>query len=454
MEEAGVTTGEANDPQSKATGITITVKFSGRSIPVTLSPDATIGDLKSILQPLTNVLPRGQKLIFKGKLLVDTTTLRASEVTGGAKVMLMASQGLHQGEENQCCTCQRDPQRPEQSRDRRTMEEAGATTGEANDLQSKTTGITITIKFSGRSIPVTLSLDATIGDLKSLLQPLTNVLPRGQKLIFKGKLLVDTTTLRASEVTGGAKVMLMASQGLHQGDGPILKEARSVPRRVDNANRMVNEKTQVRIDKNRLERWKVTRVVALSECNLKAIPDEVWSCGPSARVLDLSNNSVRDVPAHVGRLSSIQKLLLNANAIMDESINWEALTSLKYLTVLSVNQNQISTIPACIGDCNSLIEVDLSSNLLSELPETFGHLHDLKALYVSNNGLKSLPSTLFKMCLQLSTLDLHNTQITMDLLRQFEGWESFDQRRLLKHQKQLDFRVVGSAEFDEGADKN
>lgn len=37
---------------------------------------------------------------------------------------------------------------------------------------------------------------------------------------------------------------------------------------------------------------------------------------------------------------------------------------------------------------------------------------------------------------------------------QFEGWESFDQRRRLKHQKQLDFRVVGSAEFDEGADKN
>jgi len=124
---------------------------------------------------------------------------------------------LFKNEKNQSCTGQRDPQATEQSRDRRKMEEAGVTTGEANDPQSKTTGITITVKFSGRSIPVTLSPDATIGDLKSLLQPLTNVLPRGQKLIFKGKLLVDTTTLRASEVTGGAKVMLMASQGLHQG---------------------------------------------------------------------------------------------------------------------------------------------------------------------------------------------------------------------------------------------
>uniref|UniRef100_A0A2N9J4K7 Ubiquitin-like domain-containing protein n=1 Tax=Fagus sylvatica TaxID=28930 RepID=A0A2N9J4K7_FAGSY len=378
------------------------------------------------------------------------------------------------------------------------MAEAGATAGQASDPKAQNSNITITVKFSGRSIPVSLSHDSTITDLKSLLQPLTNVLTRGQKLIFKGKVLVDTMTLRALEVPNGAKVMLMASQGLHQGDGPILKEAETAPRRVDN--KLVIEKPQVPVDKNRLERWKATGVIALSEGNLKAVPDEVWACGPSARVLDLNNNSIRDLPDQVGCLSSIQKLSLNANAIVDESISWEALTSLKYLTVLSLNQNHLTTlpsalgavtslrqlhvannkltslpieiglltqlevlkvnnnrisiIPACIGDCNSLIEVDLSSNLLSELPETFGNLRDLKALHLSNNGLKSLPSTLFKMCLQLSTLDLHNTEITMDLLRQFEGWESFDERRRSKHQKQLEFRVVSSAEFDEGADKN
>ncbi|KAL6003146.1 hypothetical protein ACLOJK_023369, partial [Asimina triloba] len=45
--------------------ITVHVKFSGRSIPITISPDATVMDLKSHLQPITNVLPRGQKLISK-----------------------------------------------------------------------------------------------------------------------------------------------------------------------------------------------------------------------------------------------------------------------------------------------------------------------------------------------------------------------------------------------------
>lgn len=35
--------------------------------------------------------------MISGKVLADEMTLAASEVANGAKVMLMASQGLHQG---------------------------------------------------------------------------------------------------------------------------------------------------------------------------------------------------------------------------------------------------------------------------------------------------------------------------------------------------------------------
>ena len=55
----------ASEPNPNAT-ITINVKFSGVSIPISISPNSTIKDLKSLLLPSTNVLPRGQKLIFKG----------------------------------------------------------------------------------------------------------------------------------------------------------------------------------------------------------------------------------------------------------------------------------------------------------------------------------------------------------------------------------------------------
>ncbi|XP_052211300.1 LRR repeats and ubiquitin-like domain-containing protein At2g30105 isoform X3 [Diospyros lotus] len=304
----------------------------------------------------------------------------------------------------------------------------------------------ITIKFSGQSIPISLSLESTIRDLKSLLQPLTNVLPRGQKLIFKGRILDDHVTLRSSGVSDRAKIMLVASQGLHQGDGPIS--------RLANANRGKKNEKSVAVGKSHFERWKSTGVFALSGCNLTAIPDELWTCGPYARVLDLSHNSLQDVPASIGLLCYLERLLLNANEILDDFISWEGLTSLKSLTVLSLSQNQLYNVPASIGECTALLEVDLMANLLVELPETFGNLQNLKALYLSNNGLKALPPTLFKMCTQLSTLDLHGTQITMDMLRQFEGWEDFDTRRRLKLKKQLDFRVGGSAKFDEGADKS
>ncbi|GFP91197.1 lrr repeats and ubiquitin-like domain-containing protein at2g30105 [Phtheirospermum japonicum] len=353
--------------------------------------------------------------------------------------------------------------------------------------------IKLAIKFSGSTIPVEIAANSTIKDLKILLQTLTNVLPRGQKLIFKGKVLSDELTLASSGISDGSKIMLMASHGLHQGDGFVKRETQVLPG-------VKGGKKEEPVTKSQLERWKATGVIALSNSHLSIIPEEVWACGQSTRVLDLSFNSLLEVPAAIGRLTSIQKLLLSGNHFSDESICWEGLSSLKSLVALSLNQNNLTslpsslgaltclkqlhiesnkltcipteigflkelqvlnaqsnrlkTIPPSIGGCVSLVEVDLSCNLLAELPEAFGNLRNLKALYLRNNGLKSLPKTLFKMCLQLSILDLHGTSITLELLREFEGWESFDERRRLKHQKQLEFGVAGSAKFDEGADKD
>lgn len=360
----------------------------------------------------------------------------------------------------------------------------------AESPPTPTTVISINVQFNGRKVPISINSESTVKDLKSLLQPITNVLPRGQKLICKGKVLTDSMTLKALQVTNGSKVMLVAAQGLHQGEGPIINDTK----RIESAVPVTVYKPMT----SRTAQWKITGVIALSECNLKVVPEEIWDCGLHARVLDISKNFIQEVPAKFGSLKRLNKLFLDANDISDERISWEGLSNLKSLAILSLNKNhlttlpsvlgtltslkelhisnnkltsipdqlgllkelqiltlntnRISSVPSSIGDCCSLVEINLSSNLLVELPETFGNLVNLKVLHLSNNGLTSLPSTLFKMCTQLSTLNLHRTEITNDFLRQIDGWEAFDERRRLKHKKQLDFRVGSSGVFDEGAD--
>ncbi|PKU73015.1 LRR repeats and ubiquitin-like domain-containing protein [Dendrobium catenatum] len=113
---------------------------------------------------------------------------------------------------------------------------------------------------------------------------------------------------------------------------------------------------------------------------------------------------------------------------------------------------RISSVPASIGNCSLLNEVDLSANILTELPETFGQLRNLKVLHLRLNNLKTLPSTLFKFCQKLSVLSFFGTQITNDYLRQAEGWQAFDRRRRGKYVKGVDPEAGPSRAFDKGDD--
>ncbi|KAK4483079.1 hypothetical protein RD792_010256 [Penstemon davidsonii] len=322
--------------------------------------------------------------------------------------------------------------------------------------------IKVSVKFAGRSIPVEIGAVSTIKDLKSILQTLTNVLPRGQKLIFKGKVVSDESTMAASGITDGSKIMLMASQGLHQGDGPVKKEGVALPsmRRLADVTRDKKGKTEGSVTKSHLERWKATGVIGLSECGLTTIPEEVWTCGTYARVLDLSHNSLHDVPAAISRISSVQKLHLSGNDLLDKSMSWEGITSLKSLVVLSLNLNNLSELPSSLGSLTCLKQLHVANNKLTCLPTEIGLLTELQVLKAQNNRLSIIPPTIGG-CVSLVEVDLSCNLLaelpeTLGSLKdlKFEGWESFDERRRLKHQKQLEFRVTGSAEFDEGADKN
>ncbi|XP_020585850.1 LRR repeats and ubiquitin-like domain-containing protein At2g30105 isoform X2 [Phalaenopsis equestris] len=347
--------------------------------------------------------------------------------------------------------------------------------------------ITVKVRFRGKSIPVSLSPESTVWDLKSSLHPLTDTLPRAQKLICR-----DSSSLKSLEITSGSKIMMIPSPSLLQADAPLTKTASSAVPNLMKTHPLV----ALSMGGNPSQRWRISGVVFLGKRNLKDIPDEVWNCASYIRILDISNNHIQELPEKIGTLKSLNKLYLNSNDLSDEKINWDGLMQLKSLTILSFNSNRlatlppsvgsltsltqlhiaknkltcipdelgclnqlrvlkancnsISSVPATIGNCSSLAEIDFSNNCLTKLPETFANLKSLKILHLDNNGgLNSLPSNLFEMCRELILLDVDLTGITVSHLRQMDGYEEYDVRHRRKLQKTLDFNFESAKSFDD-----
>lgn len=77
----------------------INVRHGSQSLQVEVPETGNVAELMEELEKLTGVPPRGQKLIHKGKVLSSEQSLGNAKVINGAKIMLMASLGVHQGSE-------------------------------------------------------------------------------------------------------------------------------------------------------------------------------------------------------------------------------------------------------------------------------------------------------------------------------------------------------------------
>jgi hypothetical protein len=64
--------------------------------------------------------------------------------------------------------------------------------------------------------------------------------------------------------------------------------------------------------------------------------------------------------------------------------------------------------------------------------------------------IKTVPPRLLKECTALSALSLYDNPVTVENLRETEGYSDYDKRRRTKVDKQIDSKVT--ANFNEGAD--
>ena len=80
----------------------------------------------------------------------------------------------------------------------------------------------------------------------------------------------------------------------------------------------------------------------------------------------LSNNQLTNVPAEIGQLTSLE--------------------------VLYLRDNKLTSVPAEIGQLTSLVELDLDGNRLTSVPAEIGQLTSLKVLELGHNQLTSVPA--------------------------------------------------------------
>ena len=115
--------------------------------------------------------------------------------------------------------------------------------------------------------------------------------------------------------------------------------------------------------------------------------------------------------------------------------------NLTKLESLDLSRNQINIIPEDFcKNLVSLTSLNLDYNLISSLPKEIGLLTKLKSLSIENNKIvvlrtnfdhtypQPLPSELFKDT-SLTDLNLKGNRMTNGQLNEFDGFESFMERR-------------------------
>ena len=124
--------------------------------------------------------------------------------------------------------------------------------------------------------------------------------------------------------------------------------------------------------------------------------------------LDLSGNQLSELPAEIGQLVNLTTLNLRGNQLSELPAEIGQLVN---LTTLHLSGNQLSGLPAEIGQLVNLTTLHLSGNQLSGLPTEIGQLANLTTLSLSRNQLSDLPAEITQL-VNLTTLHLSRNQLS------------------------------------------
>ncbi|XP_054915360.1 LOW QUALITY PROTEIN: toll-like receptor 13 [Poeciliopsis prolifica] len=137
------------------------------------------------------------------------------------------------------------------------------------------------------------------------------------------------------------------------------------------------------------------------------------SCSiPTVSKLQFRSNNLRTVSSYYFKpCVNVVELDLSENHI--QSIDKNAFTSIRNLTILRMSRNKLRSVPTAIQTLQNLSKLDLSSNMISTLTcQDFSNQTRLKELSLQNNSIHKLTECAFKGLVQLQVLKLQSNQIT------------------------------------------
>ena len=123
---------------------------------------------------------------------------------------------------------------------------------------------------------------------------------------------------------------------------------------------------------------------------------------------NFKNSELRSLPAEIGQLQSLQNLYLHNNLLTTLPSQIGQLTNLQ---ALWLNDNQLTNFPIEIGQLTSLKELPLQSNRLTTLPTQIGQLKNIEYLSLESNRLTTLPTQIGQLK-NLKYLSLRSNRLT------------------------------------------
>ncbi len=182
----------------------------------------------------------------------------------------------------------------------------------------------------------------------------------------------------------------------------------------DTFGQLLNLKT-LNINSNKLGHYPVVlekldnlEHLILGANQIKELPSSIKNLSDKLVIFSLDENELTTLPAEIGEFKNLQNLSVQRNKLTSLPKEIGLLTQ---VWTMNLSENYLAQLPSEIGNMRNLKILVLEYNNITGLPNEIGNLKKLDKIHLGNNVLASLPSTLDGL-ISLTLLQLEYNNLT------------------------------------------